>query len=388
MLDTMTSKPKQRERLLIVQPWFTAIGHPAQSLYNTMRSLTGVAAIDYLVSQDRQFEHHAKLDLALGAGQRLFRFEVTDSVLKKNTVKCLLSMLRFVRKFRDVRCVFFFDMDLGTIAKFWPLLAPLLRLRQLSVLYLLGPEQFARHGSTRRRVERLLRRRDVVLCLRTQELEKDWVAAFPDVEPSRIRTIPSLEIPDGHHFPMRDCPQRAEVRFGILGQLRRGKSIGTLAPLFLQRPEIGILKVAGSFASPAEKEALGLLRDFPGFEERYFGDDELLQITATQDYIVVLYDQWDKRMESAVLYLAMRANRPVLVYAEGWCERMIEQFGCGITVPRGEPDLPALFGALPLPGSPAYVELLNGVARFREAHRGAALLPRFLECVGFGSQLD
>jgi len=99
-------------RLLIVQPWFSAIGHPAQSLFNTMRTLTPVANIDYLVSQDAQFEHHANLERALGAGQRLFRFAVSGSALKDNTVKCLWHMARQARIFKDARCVLFFDMDL------------------------------------------------------------------------------------------------------------------------------------------------------------------------------------------------------------------------------------------------------------------------------------
>ena len=138
----------------------------------------------------------------------------------------------------------------------------------------------------------------------------------------------------------------------------------------------------GSFASPAERDGLRLLHSFPGFEERYFEDAELLGLTAAQDYIVVLYDHWDKRMESAVLYLAMRANRPILAYSEGWCERMIQEFGCGVSVARAGLDLGAFLSALPLPGSAGYAALLGGVARFRDAHRAEALLPRFVACVG------
>jgi hypothetical protein len=373
----------RRTRLLIIQPWFSAVGHPAQSLFNTMRTLTGVADIDYLVSRDAEFEHHANLEQSLGPGQRLFRFEVSGSDLKKNTVTALRSLVRLLRQFKDVRQVFFFDMDLVRLAKWWPLLRSLLRVEQLSLLYLLGPEQIGSHPSGRRRVERLLQRKEVVLCLRTSELQQDWTAAFPEVDPSRIRTLPSLEIPEGMDFPARHCEGRADLRFGVLGQLRRGKSIGALVPVFSSRPGIGRLKIAGAFASPAEREALGLLQGFPDFEERYLADDELLQLTAAQDYIVILYDLWDKRMESAVLYLAMRANRPVLVYSEGWCDRMIRQFGCGIAVARADLDLPGFLSALPLPGSPGYGELLGGVRRFRDAHRTDALLPGFFECIGF-----
>ena len=113
-------------RLLIVQPWFSAIGHPAQSLFNTLRTLALVADIDYLVSEDPNFQHHANLALALGPGQRLFRFVVSGSALKDNTVRCLWHLARRFRSFREARCVLFFDMDLVTIAKRWWFLAPLM----------------------------------------------------------------------------------------------------------------------------------------------------------------------------------------------------------------------------------------------------------------------
>lgn len=379
----VTSKdPQRRQRLLIVQPWFSAIGHPAQSLLNTMRTLKKVARIDYLVSEDPHFEHHPDLARGLGVDQRLFRFKVSGSVLKENTVRCLLSMLKLAPRLRAVDSILFFDMELSRVAKWWPYVAPFLRVRQLSLLYLLGPEHFARQGSARRRLERLLRRTEVVLCLRTEELRQEWVAAFPHVAPDRIRTLPSLEIPESLDTPARHCEERADLSLGLLGQLRRGKSIDRLVPLFLDQPGLGTLKVAGSFASPAEKAALSLLQGFPGFEERYFSDEDLLQMAAAQDYIVILYDQWDKRMESAVLYLAMRVGRPVVVYAEGWCERMVRDFGCGITVTPSQADLAGSMASLPLPGSAEYAALIDGVKRFRDAHRPEVLKVSFLGCLG------
>ena len=381
----MSIQGKPSSRLLIVQPWFSALGHPAQSLYNTMRTLREVPCIDYLVSEDPQFTHHANLHDALGPGQRLFRFAVEGSDLKKNTRKGLLELLRRRRELRETRSVLFFDVDLGAVAKWWRWVAPWLNIARLSLLYLLGPEHIKQHESARRRVTRLLRRHEVVLCVRTSELEDDWVAAFPSLDRARLRTLPSLELPPGRHFAERPCLDRADLRFGVLGQIRRGKSIELLVPLFERCPSLGTLTVAGSFASPAEREALGVLAGFAGFEERYFDDEGLLTLTAAQDYLLVLYDQWDKRMESAVIYLAMRAGRPVVVYSEGWCERVVRHYGCGITVAREGIDLGQVLASLPLPGSTAYAALLAGVLRFRNDHRDEVLLPQFLDCVGVGA---
>ncbi|MEO8151877.1 MAG: hypothetical protein ABI605_02325 [Rhizobacter sp.] len=383
MSGVLAQTPLGDERLLIIQPWFSAKGHPAQSLYNTMRNLRAVAAIDYLISDDRNFQHHVDVKTALGGDQRLFKFDVPGSSLLTNTARGLWSMARLLRRCGNIRCVFFFDMHLVAVSALWPLLAPWLNVRQMSLLYLAGPERIVRHGLVKALVRRLLLRQEVVLCLRTPELQAAWAQAFPDVAVARIRTIPSLEIALGPLFSIRSGIARDELRFGILGQLRRGKSIETLAPLFAAVPALGVLKVAGSFNSPAEREALHMLAAFPGFEERYLEDDELLQLAAHQDYIVMFYDNWDTRMESAVLYLAARANRPVLAYAGGWLGRMVQEFGCGIATSTDKLHLRDFLARLPLPGSSAYAQLLEGVGRLRSAHEGSVLRPLFLDCVGF-----
>jgi hypothetical protein len=169
------------------------------------------------------------------------------------------------------------------------------------------------------------------------------------------------------------------MHFGVLGQMRRGKGLEILIPLFQQDQQIGELTVAGSFNSETERQALELLSGFRGYEDRFLNEDDLLQLAAQQDYLLMLYDVWDGRMESAVLYLAARANRPVITYADGWSGRMVRQYGCGIVTTKSEKNIRQLLMNAPRPGTLEYQKLLDGVAAFREAHSPRILVPRFLE---------
>jgi hypothetical protein len=38
-------------------------------------------------------------------------------------------------------------------------------------------------------------------------------------------------------------------------------------------------------------------------------------------------------MESAVLYLAARVNRPIVVYGDSWCGKMVKELRCGVVAP-------------------------------------------------------
>jgi hypothetical protein len=59
---------------------------------------------------------------------------------------------------------------------------------------------------------------------------------------------------------------------------------------------------------------LSALLDFEGFLEKYLSEEDLIHIASEQDYLFMLYDNWDHRMEGAVMFLAARVNKPVIVY--------------------------------------------------------------------------
>src|SRR5690606_2539289 len=163
-----------------------------------------------------------------------------------------------------------------------------------------------------------LKRSEVRLYLRTEELAAAWRAAFPRLPEAAIRHLPSLELPEGD-TQIVPPPMAGSLKFGVLGQIRHGKGLDWLIPIFQCNPGLGELTVAGTFNNPQDADSMAFLHGFGGFRNEFLSDEAMLAMAREQHYLLILYDNWDIRMESAVLYLAARAGRPVLTYANGWC---------------------------------------------------------------------
>jgi len=136
--------------------------------------------------------------------------------------------------------------------------------------------------------------------------------------------------------------------------------------------------VAGTFISRQHEEVVAVLRAYPHFINRYLKEDELVLLAGKQHYLLMLYDDWDERMEAATLYLAARVGRPVIVRGSGWCGRMVKTYKCGVLCERGD-ETADFFRSLPRPGDDEYAALLSGMARFREEHSGPAWRQAFLD---------
>lgn len=364
------------KNVVIVQPWFTATGHPAQSLVNTAMALRGVDGLRYLVSVERGRSGSQLRDVRQVA--EIESFNVNSPSLREGTLKALFWLCLQARRGQRADHVFFFDAHLVLLATLWKAFYLYLKPERLSLIYLMGPERVMRSYIATRLVKRFLHRPEVTLYVRTEELAAAWHAAFATVPLSRIRYLPSLELPeDGTviELPVFE----ARLKFGVLGQVRRGKGLDWLVPMFQREPELGDLAVAGAFNNPQDAEALSFLHGFAGFRNEYLSGDVMLKVAREQHYLLMLYDDWDARMESAVLYLAARAGRPVIAYDRGWCGRQIRTFGNGFLVGSERAELTQLIKALPKPGSVEYKGLLEGVGRFREAHSAMRLRERYLQ---------
>jgi len=365
-------------KTVIVQPWFTAIGHPAQSTLNTAKALGKRDDVAYLVANP-----HASAFEPFSAGiadyGRVVGFRAPGGFLRMSTLLAIAALARLARRTPELERVFFLDAHLLTLASLWRFVPPRLRgVRSLGSIYLAGPEPIAAHAMKRFIVTDFVSAPGRRLFLRTGELADAWRAAFPEIPASHIDTIASLEILDDRDVvPPRERVTRA--RFGVIGQVRPGKGLEWLVPLFLGASAPGELFVAGTFTNAEHRARLPMLEGYPNFDNRFLAENEMLSTAGAQDYVLALYDDWDSRMEAATMFLAARVGRPVIVYDEGWPGRMVREFGCGIGVARQHRPDARFFAGLPHPGDPAYRSLLAGVERFRQAHGGAASRDAFLE---------
>lgn len=364
----------------MIQPWFSALGHPAQSLLNTVTCLAQGATLDCLVAIAPDFPVGAEIVERLGRHSKVFTYSVSSSSIREGTIRSFRALREVVAERGHYDRFFFLDAHLVLLAALWPVFARSFASCRLRCIYLTGPERVLGSSIAAWLVRRFLERREVGVFLRTEELTDAWRRAFLMVPAERIRYLPSLEIPDADPRPAPASPT-ARLRFGVLGQIRRGKGLEWLVPLFKGDAALGQLTVVGAFNSADERAALQVLRDFEGFHERFLSEQELLAQAVQQDYLLMLYDAWDPRMESAVLYLAARAHRPVVAYGDGWCGRMIRTFGCGVLAPKAVGDATGLLHSLPRPGTLEYDRLLAGMRDFRDAHSCQALRPKFLEAL-------
>ena len=176
-----------------------------------------------------------------------------------------------------------------------------------------------------------------------------------------------------------DAPSSDEISLGVLGQIRSGKGLEWLVPFFSKNNDNAKLTVAGAFYHPDDRIKFANLFEFNGFIEKYLSESELIGIASKQDYLLMLYDDWDHRMEGAVMYLAARVNKPVIVYNKGWCGRMVRTFGNGLFAPDAQDDFDRFVTNLPHRGSKEYEALLKGVLAFKHAHSGASSQDVFLD---------
>lgn len=354
-------------KLLIIQPWFSAIGHPAQSLINMASAIGRDERVEYLVSTSSESAFCRDSIEQLRSWGKVESYAVTTSVGDSNTVRALLALWRMRMKGRQYERIFFFDESLFVLALLWPLFYLWMPVERLGVLHLFGPILGRRNWMRRFIIGRFLQRREVRLYLRTEDMAQAWRNAYSSFTSGQTGYLPSLEIPD---VELRQYPVRHSDRLacGIIGQIRVGKGIEWLVPAFQKDPGLGKLTVAGEFADLQRREELSVLQEFGGFINSFMSESDMLEQAAGQDYLLMLYDRWDKRMESAVLYLAARVNRPVVVYGDSWCGKMVRKYGCGLEAPVDRDETVDLLRRLPRPGSSEYGALLAGMEAFRKAH--------------------
>ena len=368
-------------KLLIIEPWFCAIGHPAQSLINLASAIGKDERVDFLVSSSGDSAFAQELMEQLRQWGVVESFAVTTPTGDSNTVRALWALCRMRLMGHRYQRIFFFDASLYRLALLWPLFSLLLPVERLGVMQLFGPSQPGgrwRNRWTRFVVGRFLKRREVKVYLRTEELAAAWSEAFETNENGQIRYLPSLEIPDAvFQQPLKKSSDT--LAFGIIGQVRAGKSIEWLVPAFQNNAALGKLTVAGEFFSDRCREELSVLQGFDGFINRYMSETEMLKQAADQDYLLMLYSRWDKRMESAVLYLAARVNRPVIVYGDSWCGRMVRKFGCGVVAPVDHKETLDMLLRIPRPGSAEYAKLLIGMDAFRQAYSVKSLRGKVIQ---------
>ena len=105
--------------LHIVQPWFTAHGHPAQSTINTARMLGDKLDVTYVISQKADSRESQEMAECLRSIASVETFQVSSDSIRIGTIAALWHLA--VMSFRGIRSayVLFIDVHLVVFASIW-----------------------------------------------------------------------------------------------------------------------------------------------------------------------------------------------------------------------------------------------------------------------------
>ena len=137
-------------RLLIVQPWLAAPGHPAQSTLNTARALGRRRDIGYLLVSSPASEAIERIATQIAEFGPTWRARVNRASLSLGTLRALTRLAALRRRgIRSTRTLFL-DGHLLALGLLWALFRSVVPSPTLAVLVLEGPERYA--GSVWRRL--------------------------------------------------------------------------------------------------------------------------------------------------------------------------------------------------------------------------------------------
>lgn len=369
--------------ILVVQPYFTHSGHHGQAVLSMARVLNGMPGIKYLLLVTANNAVFDSMIAAVRACADVVCLSFPDKWPRLKAIYATLRSFALVWKNRKTECVVFLDSHLLAMAALFPLIPDQFLPRKVLVYYLGGPEQLCRYGVTERLIRKFLGRPPVKLVLRTDELAEAWDKAFHGRLSEKFVVMPHTEsfVPDAPPARRASRPP-CKRKLGVLGQIRKGKCLEWLVPAFTSSPDFGELHIAGSFANERSRREFSFLLEYPRFWEGFLEESRLYQLAGEMDYLVLLYDQWDSRMEAGSLFVAAKVNTPVIVFDVGWLGRMNREFGVGVSVPRECSARLACLGNLPAPGSSEYGRMIEGLARFRAAYSDLSFRAKFMElCV-------
>jgi hypothetical protein len=364
--------------IIVIQPWFSAQGHPAQSTLNLSRIIPAQRVRRFLISSPVRAPALVGLAEQIGQNVPVELFGVPGTNLRTNTAIASFRLAGIKRTGRSEEpqaghgSLFFVDADLLMICLV-SALGIFRRYARVCMVHLEGPQALA--GRTFRQwiVRRALRSGRLLVFLRTPELMEDWGKAFPEVA-GAFRLLPPVEAAGSPVVATQERSNDGLLRIGVIGQVRIGKCIPALLRVGDRYPQRLRISVCGPLYDNQPEEFLDLMRTHPRVSVGFMTEETMLSAALQQDYLACLFEEriWNVRMESATFWLAVKTLRPVLCFGSGWIGRMVRETGCGIILPQpAGQELP--LEAIPGRDSPEYRRCVGQIERLR-----ASLVPENL----------
>lgn len=380
----MSEENADREYYL-VQPWFSDAGHPSASLLRLSENFNEAKVFHQVLVYSVPKQHSAWQNEIL---KKLQATSFSAHALLQKLLGTLAtgSMVtaRHVCKLPKSAKIVYLDANLYVLS----VALSIFRFRQHSihVVLLQSPESYQAGWVGRLFkwpwVVRYMRRGNAHVILRTQELASAWREVFPKYS-QRIHVIEHMDMLGQSIVENNTSPSAQhldESRFLVAGQIRPEKSIERLLDVFKQYPKVGRLEVLGACR---DARLLGLFHGLPSHIEvqnKYVSDVELAEAFERSDYQLMLYCDWDHRMESAMLYHSVLQGCPLICYQEGWLGRMVGEHRLGWIIKQGSLETIAeQLLSLPSPGEDAYLQRQENLRTFYEQYGSLVHMDQLLK---------
>jgi hypothetical protein len=385
---------------LIIQPWFFADGHPAQSLVRTVKAISPYLRPKVLVFIPNSCSCHKLKSFsssvnAVNVDLNKPYFERVLTQLGAGTFYSIAYIKKYTKIGKNIN-IFFLDSNLYilSLSIYFHGLQSNSKIVRLGNLCLVGPEYYQRnpvHSFTRwRLVKQLFKLNYFHLYLRTEELADAWKNALPAFS-EKIDYLPSLEL-QGSAYRSEDSSSKKSIsisesglNFLVAGKIRPQKSVYELVSVFSKYSSIGTLNICGKISEHNLRIKIGemvKIRNLKNIKitDQFLSEEEIRDFFSASHYNLMLYKDWDMRMESAMLYESMKYLCPVVVYVGGWLENKVKKYGLGWSIPRtvDEQLISQYLGKLPSPFSKDYLEVLENLRKAHDKLASQAIVQEFL----------
>ena len=320
-----------KKRLLFIQPYYFSGGHPFQSFNNLILNLFTYKNFDFLVSLNKYINEKSFLSdfKAINKKKKIFTFNSSSKTSSNfNVYKAFLKTF-FMRNKYDV--FFYYDVNFNIISFLYVIFNFFFKKKIIVIYALFGPEKIFQSKIRLFFFKLFINLKNTKVITRTSELEKSWKKSFYNKK-HKISYIPPLDFPNTLN---KKKIKKGKLNFGLVGQIRHGKSIEFLNTFFLKNISKYNFSIIGGYANRQAKENFKFLdpkfliskKDFLTFNEIRLAASKL-------DYIILLYDDFfDKRNEVSTLYFAAKLKLPIICFKNnGWLYTQLKKFECGYSI--------------------------------------------------------
>jgi glycosyltransferase involved in cell wall biosynthesis len=373
---------------IIVQPWFVDPGHPAQSLVRTYRSTATRIKILSLVYIPTHYtlpkhlqEYIQECQSAIASCPRIF--QSLFGTLIVGTFVIVNTIHEFSKKTDDLS-VFFLDANFYILAL--ALKINKLKVSRINTLCMVGPEFFQRNYLDKNikwpLVLSLFDNPYFHLFLRTEDLANSWKAILPKFA-DRIDFLPSLEL---HSERQEEYKlKHGEKTFLVAGQIREQKFIKPLVTIFSQISSPGHLRIAGKFTQINLKSFVETyVQKNISVVDQFLTEIEMIYEFSKAHYNLMLYDPWDDRMESSMLFVSVKCCVPIVAFEGGWLGNRVIEEGIGWTIPRSRiNDIGEFLQSLPPEESEKYQNVVNNIKSCYARWTSSKIVDLFINKLGW-----